>query len=66
MKCHKMLCVHCAYIVWILAQKDPGDPLSAAESQTSWDKVCQISLYSSKNVSIQRILYKPSCNKWLF
>lgn len=21
MKCHKMLCVHCAYIIWILAQK---------------------------------------------
>lgn len=27
MKCHKMLCVHCAYIVWILAQKKPQEIL---------------------------------------
>lgn len=48
MKCHKMLCVHCAYIVWI--EYWLKNPLCATESQTSGDMVYQISLYISKNV----------------
>lgn len=73
-----MLCVHCAYIIWILAWKQKEEnkkKLKKNKKKTQeilsvqqrarpfWDKVCQVSLYSSKNVSAKGFLTNPS-NKW--
>lgn len=71
-----MLCVHCAYIIWILAQKQKERKEEKLKKRTTqeilsvqqrarpfWDKVCQASLYSSKNVSAKGFLTNPS-NKW--
>lgn len=60
-----MLCVHCAYIVWILAQ-NPQEILSLQQRAKPPEIRCVRYHYTAvKMCQSQRILYKPSCNKWL-